>query len=86
MLAGANPILRGWVNYFRVGESADCFSYVRNWMERKVRRHLTRARGRQGFGWERWSSAWVYEALGVFNDYRLVRLPEYNSVSSRQVQ
>jgi len=83
LLAQANPILRGWVNYFRVGDSADCFSYVRYWMERKVRRHLTRARGRQGFGWKRWKSTWIHETLGVFSDYRLVRLPEYNSVSSR---
>ena len=37
----------------------------------------------QGFGWKRWSSAWIYETLGVFCDYRLVRLPEYESVSRR---
>ena len=24
-----NPILRGWVNYFRIGNSSRCFSYVR---------------------------------------------------------
>ncbi|HYQ98349.1 MAG TPA: hypothetical protein VEO92_08255, partial [Candidatus Nitrosocosmicus sp.] len=29
--------------------------------------------GRQGFGWERWSSEWLYEQLGLFNNYRLVR-------------
>ena len=58
----------------------ECFSYIRYWMERKVRRHLMRARGRQGFGWKRWSSAWIHETLGVFSDYRLVRLPEYESV------
>ena len=82
VIGQANPILRGWVNYFRVGESSECFSYVRYWMERKVRRHLMRARGRQGFGWKRWSSTWIHEKLGVFTDYRLVRLPEYESRSS----
>ncbi len=81
VLNQANTILRGWVNYFRVGESHECFSYIRYWMERKVRRHLMRARGRQGFGWKRWSSAWIYETLGVFSDYQLVRVPEYESVS-----
>jgi RNA-directed DNA polymerase len=25
-----NPILRGWVNYFAVGDSSECFSFVRN--------------------------------------------------------
>ncbi|MFC1761799.1 group II intron reverse transcriptase/maturase [Planctomycetota bacterium] len=83
VLARANPILRGWVNYFRVGESVDCFSYVRYWMERKIRRHMMRARGRQGFGWKRWSSTWIHRTLGVYSDYRLVRLPEYQSVPSR---
>jgi RNA-directed DNA polymerase len=37
-----NPILRGWVNYFNVGDSSRCFSYVQNWVEEKARRHLAR--------------------------------------------
>ena len=24
---------------------------------------------RRGFGWNRWSRAWFYETLGLFNDY-----------------
>jgi RNA-directed DNA polymerase len=69
-----NPILRGWVNYFRVGNAARCFGFVRQWVERKIRRHMMRARGCRGFGWKRWSKAWIYSALGVFNDYRVQRL------------
>jgi RNA-directed DNA polymerase len=68
-----NPILRGWVNYFRVGHSSLCFGVVKRWVEKKVRQHLMRARGRKGFGWERWSSEWLYDRLGLFNDYRLRR-------------
>src|SRR4051794_19566717 len=68
-----NPILRGWVNYFRVGHSSHCFGMVKHWVETKVRRHLMRARGRKGFGWERWSRNWLYDRLGLFNDYRLRR-------------
>ena len=66
-----NPILRGWVNYFRVGNSSRCFGYIKDWVEKKVRRHLMRARKRRGFGWNRWSRAWFYDALGLFNDYRV---------------
>jgi RNA-directed DNA polymerase len=66
-----NPILRGWVNYFRVGHSTRCFSMVSHWVEEKVRRHLMRARGRQGRGWKRWSREWMYGTLGLFNDYRV---------------
>ena len=73
VIAKINPVLRGWVNYFRIGHSSSCFTLVKEWVERKVRRHLMRARGRQGFGWKRWSSTWFYERLGLFNDYKLRR-------------
>jgi RNA-directed DNA polymerase len=73
VIAKINPILRGWVNYFRVGHSSSCFSKVKQWVEKKVRQHLMRARGRQGFGWKRWSSTWFYETLGLFDDYKLRR-------------
>jgi RNA-directed DNA polymerase len=73
VIAKINPVLRGWVNYFRVGHSSSCFTLVKQWVERKVRRHLMRARGRQGFGWKRWSSSWFYERLGLFNNYKLIR-------------
>ena len=68
---GINPILRGWVNYFRIGHAARCFDFVRAWVEKKVRRHMMRARDRRGFGWKRWSTAWLYDTLGVFRDYRV---------------
>jgi RNA-directed DNA polymerase len=71
VIAVINPILRGWVNYFRVGNAARCFSFVKAWVERKVRRHLMGARGRRGFGWKRWSRAWLYTTLGLFHDYRV---------------
>src|ERR1019366_855142 len=73
VIAKINPILRGWVNYFRVGHSSICFGVVKRWVEEKVRRHLMRARGRKGFGWTRWSSEWLYDRLGLFNNYQLRR-------------
>jgi RNA-directed DNA polymerase len=66
-----NPILRGWVNYFAIGHAGQCFSFIRNWIEQKIRRHLARARMRRGFGWKRWSRTWMYNALGLFDDYRV---------------
>ena len=71
VIAKINPILRGGVNYFRIGQAARCVAAVRYWVEQKVRRHLMRARNRQGFGWKRWSRAWLHEALGLFEDYRV---------------
>ena len=68
-----NPILRGWVNYFAVGHSSRCFSFVKDWVDKKIRRHLMRARQRSGFGWNRWSRQWLCEKLGLFNQYQLLR-------------
>ena len=68
-----NPILRGWVNYFAVGHSSECFSFIKDWVEKKVRRHMLRARKRKGFGWTRWSRQWLYETLRLFNDYGVRR-------------
>jgi RNA-directed DNA polymerase len=66
-----NPVLRGWVNYFAVGNSSECFSFIQDWVEKKVRRHMMRARKRKGFGWMRWSRQWLYETLKLFNGYRV---------------
>jgi len=69
VIALINPKLRGWINYFRIGNSSVCFSYVKDWVEKKVQRHLMRARNRQGFGWNRWNRVWFYKILGLYNDY-----------------
>ncbi len=68
-----NPVLRGWVNYFAVGHSSECFSFIKDWAEKKVRRHLAHARKRRGFGWKRWNRRWLYDTLGLFDSYRVKR-------------
>ncbi len=70
-----NPILRGWVNYFAVGNSSRCLSFIRTWVEKKIRRLLARARQRRGFGWKRWSSRWLYGELGLYDEYKVRWLP-----------
>jgi RNA-directed DNA polymerase len=71
VIAKINPILRGWVNYFAIGHSSRCFSFIRLWVEKKIRRLLAKARQRRGFGWKRWSSRWLYERLGLFSEYQV---------------
>jgi RNA-directed DNA polymerase len=66
-----NPIVRGWVNYFAIGDARRCFSFVQHWLEKKVRRHLMRAQKRPGLGWKRWSRRWLYDDLGLFNNFRV---------------
>jgi RNA-directed DNA polymerase len=77
-----NPILRGWVNYFRVGMSSRCFGYLKDWVEKKVRRHMMKARNTRGFGWDRWSRRWLYTGLGLFSQY-YVRYPAIESAAKR---
>ncbi len=71
LITEINPKLRGWVNYFRIGHASRCFAFIRQWVEKRVRRHLMGARNRRGFGWKRWSTAWLHETLGLFADYRV---------------
>ena len=74
VIALINPILRGWVNYFAVGHSSRVFLFVKDWVERKVRRHLMRSRKCKGYGWKRWNRQWLYYGLGLFDNYRVRQL------------
>jgi RNA-directed DNA polymerase len=70
-----NPMLRGWVNYFAVGHSSECFNFLQSWVEKKVRRHMMHAQKREGFGWTRWNRRGLYDTLKLFNGYK-VRRPQ----------
>ena len=67
----ANPIIRGWVNYFRIGNSSRVFGYIDVWVDKKLRRHLMRARKRKGFGWKRWSRQKLLGMTGIYTDYHI---------------
>ena len=66
-----NPILRGWANYFRIGNSSRCFKNIEDWVQKKIRRHLYKARQRTGFGWKRWSREELYRNTGIFHEYQI---------------
>ena len=66
-----NPILRGWLNYYRIGHASKVFKYTRQWVLEKVRRHLMRAKGRRGFGWKRWNNEGLVAMYNIYDDYRV---------------
>ena len=66
-----NPILKGWTDYYRIGHSARVFSYVKRWLEFKLRRHLMRARMRSGFGWKRWSTKGLFAIYNIYSNFKL---------------
>jgi RNA-directed DNA polymerase len=70
-----NRVVRGWVNYFRVGHAREAFGTVKYDVERKVRRFVAKKQKRSGFGWKRWSREVVYGAWGLFADYQLAPRP-----------
>jgi RNA-directed DNA polymerase len=65
-----NLLLRGWVTYFRVGNSAAVFRDVRWYVEVKLRRVLQRKARHYGCGWRRYDFDYLYRKLGLFADYR----------------
>ncbi|WP_437963144.1 group II intron reverse transcriptase/maturase [Sorangium sp. So ce260] len=70
-VARVNLILRGWVNYFRAGNSSRAFDKVKWIVERKVRRSAVKKHKRKGFGWSRSSSDVVCSNWGLYKDYQI---------------
>ena len=71
VIPAVNAVIRGWVNYFRTGNSSSIFGKVRNDIEKKVRRFVMKRKKLNGFGWRRWSREEIYQKWGLYNDYRI---------------
>jgi RNA-directed DNA polymerase len=67
----ANRLLRGWVNYFRVGNSGAALMNIRRYVEMRLRRVLQRRRHRSGYGWKCYDYVYLYRRLGLYDDYRV---------------
>ena len=68
-----NPILKGWVNYFKYGNSSKAFAEIHFWLNKKIRRHLMRAMKRQGYGWKRWSTTGLFAIYNIFSDFKIAQ-------------
>ena len=79
-----NPRLRGWVRSGAVGEAHRCCGCLKDWVEKQVRRHLRRARHRQGCGWQRWRRRGRYGTWRVLHTYRVSR-PQPKALPARAV-
>jgi RNA-directed DNA polymerase len=66
-----NPILRGWVNYFRIGNSSRVFNKIREFVLGRILRFIRRRQKRSGMGWNRISGDFLYGTLGLVYEYRL---------------
>ena len=66
-----NPVVRGWVNYFRLGNSTQSFQGIRRYIVQKTMRYLRRKQLRRGFGWKTLTSEVLYGHYGLFYDYKI---------------
>jgi group II intron reverse transcriptase/maturase len=70
----ANSVIRGWVNYYGLGNASSTFNNLRWYANRRVRRVLQRWHKRRGFGSNRITNDYIYGKLGLFCDYRVMPL------------
>lgn len=71
VLERIRPVIVGWVNYFRVGNSRRAFGWIRFEVMRKIRRFAMKQRGRPGCGWKRWSNEEIYKEWGLVDPYEV---------------
>jgi len=77
VIAGLNPVLRGWGQYFRTGNAADKFSEIDKYVAWRLKRMRIRRKGRHLKPGEarRWNASY-FHALGLHKLSGTVRYPE----------
>ena len=76
VIAEVNPVLRGWAQYFRTGNAADHFTYIDEYVERRLRGLLlkragSRLKATRAVAWTRP----FFEALGLIRLRGTIQYP-----------
>ena len=66
-----NEFLTGWTNYYRLGNSSKALNGMRDYVNKKVRRLIQRRKGKNGYGWDKITSDYIYGKLGLFYNYKV---------------
>lgn len=66
-----NRTIRGWVNYFKMGNSSKKFGKIKWYVENRVRKFMRRHGKRYGYGYKQYPSSYLYGELGLYSDYRV---------------
>ena len=66
-----NPVIRGWVNYFKIANSSKKFGKIRLYVANRVRKFMRRRRNKSGYGYKKYSDDYLYGRLGLYRNYRL---------------
>jgi hypothetical protein len=75
---------RGGGQSLAIGHSRRWFAVLRPWGEQKRRRHLAKARQRQGCGGQRWRRRWRYDACGLFGADEVPWVSSTNAAPARE--
>jgi RNA-directed DNA polymerase len=59
-----NPLMTGWVNYFRHTNASQAFRGLQRFVNIRFRRYLTQRSKGRGFGWQRYPNSKLY-AMGL---------------------
>ena len=59
-----NPMVMGWVNYFRHTNASQAFRGLQRFVNIRFRRYLTQRSKGRGFGWKRFPNSKLY-AMGL---------------------
>jgi len=63
-VAKVNPLVTGWVNYFRHTNASQAFRGLQRFVNIRFRRYLTQRSKGRGFGWNRYPNSKLY-AMGL---------------------
>jgi len=63
-VAMVNPVMTGWVNYFRHTNASQAFRGLQRFVNIRFRRYLTQRSKGRGFGWKRYPNSKLY-AMGL---------------------
>ena len=66
-----NPVIRGWVNYYKQANSSKKFGKIKWYIANRVRKFMRRRRNKSGYGYKEYSEDYLYTKLGLYRDYRL---------------
>jgi len=72
MVQQVNPVIRGWVNYFRRSNGSRILQRIHEYSEFKVRQVIQRRRRYRTFEWHHVSLSEIYDGLGLYNDYTVL--------------
>ncbi|MBI4743969.1 MAG: group II intron reverse transcriptase/maturase [Actinobacteria bacterium] len=66
-----NPVIRGWVNYYRIANSSRKFGKIKWYVANKVRKFMVRRKNKKGYGYKEYPDEYLYKELGLYNDYTI---------------